>query len=418
MAHHHSKSRTPGPPPRTAERTAFARLIAQGVTNSEACRRVGINRRTGTRWRYGRTITNSAGRALQYPAVMSTRRRVISPRFLSEEERVVIADRHRARATVRSIAAELGRSPSAISRELSRNRDPGTGQYRPFTAHRLAAARRARPKPRKLASDVVLQTFVLGRLEKRWSPEQICHALRQVFPDEPERHLVHETIYQALYARDGGLHADQCRALRTGRRRRRPRRRAGARRPGGLAQPMAMIDERPGEAADRTVPGHWEGDLLMGAGNRSAIGTIVERATRHVILVHLPRGRTAEAVGEALAGAVDGLPSSLRRSLTWNQGKEMSRHDDVAKNTGMPVFFCEPASPWQRGTNENTNGLLRQYFPKGTDLSRHSAGHLAAVAAKLNGRPRKSLDWETPAQRLAQLLAPAVDVPTARRDEG
>jgi IS30 family transposase len=330
---------------------------------------------------------------------------MISPRFLSEDERVVIADRHRARATIRVIAAELGRSPSTISRELSRNCDPGSGQYRPFAAQKLAVVRRARPKPRRLASDEVLQTFVLDRLEKRWSPEQISHALRVAFPEEPRRHLVHETIYQALYAREGGLHTDLRQALRTGRGRRRPRRRPDARRPSGLAQPMAMIDERPGEAADRAVPGHWEGDLLMGAANRSAIGTVVERSTRHLILVHLPDGRTAEAVGEAVAGAVGGLPAGLRRSLTWDRGKEMSRHHDVTTATGMPVFFCERASPWQRATNENTNGLLRQYFPKGTDLSRHCAEHLAAVADELNARPRKSLDWQSPAQLLARLLA-------------
>jgi transposase, IS30 family len=178
---------------------------------------------------------------------------------------------------------------------------------------------------------------------------------------------------------------------------------------------MAMIDERPREAADRTVPGHWEGDLLMGAANRSAIGTLVERTTRHLILLHLPEGRTAEAVGDAVAGAVRRLPPSLRRSLTWDQGKEMSNHHDVATATGMAVFFCKRASPWQRGTNENTNGLLRQYFPKGTDLSRHSAEHLAAVAAELNARPRKSLGWQTPARLLAGLLAPpAASLP----DEG
>jgi transposase, IS30 family len=217
MAHRHSKDRTPGPPPRTADRTAFARLIAQGVSNSEACRMVGINRRTGTRWRHGRTITNRAGRARQYPGVVSTKRRAISPRFLSEDERVVIADRHRAHATVRAIAAELHRSPSTISRELRRNCDPATGQYRPFAAHRLAAARRARPKPHRLVSDGPLRAFVLERLERRWSPEQICHALREAFHDEPRRHLVHETIYQALYAREGRLQPDRCRSLRTGR---------------------------------------------------------------------------------------------------------------------------------------------------------------------------------------------------------
>lgn len=399
----HSSHRSPGGPPRTAERALFARLIAQGVNNSEACRRVGVNRKTGNRWLYGRTITSSSGRTLHYPGVINARPRVISPRFLSEDERVAIADRHRAHHSVRAIAAELGRSPSTISRELRRNRDVASGHYRPFTAHKLAVARRARPKVRKLASDEVLRFFVQDRLERRWSPEQICQALRIEFRDTPSRHLVHETIYQALYASDG-ICRDLCRALRTGRRRRKPRRRADARRPNGFIDPMTLIDHRPAEAADRAVGGHWEGDLLMGAGNRSAIGTLVERSSRHLILVYLGR-RTSEAVRDALVDVAAALPTGLRRSLTWDQGKEMSRHRDFTVATGMPVFFCERASPWQRGTNENTNGLLRQYFPKGTDLGRHSAAHLDAVAAELNARPRKTLAWHTPAERLAELLS-------------
>jgi IS30 family transposase len=399
--------RSPGGPPRTAERALFAALIGQGVSNSEACRRVGVNRKTGTRWLYGRTITNASGRTLHYPGVVNARPREISPRFLSEDERVVIADRHRAHHTVRAIAAELGRSPSTISRELRRNRDIAGGHYRPFGAHKLAGARRPRPKVRKLARDEVLRSFVQDRLEKCWSPEQICQALRVEFRDTPGRHLVHETVYQALYAGDGTLRRDLCRSLRTGRRRRKPRRRADARRPNGFIDPMTLIEHRPAEAADRAVVGHWEGDLLMGAGNRSAIGTLVERSTRHVLLVHLGPSRTAEGVRDALVGVVAELPEGLRRSLTWDQGKEMSRHRDFTVATGMPVFFCERASPWQRGTNENTNGLLRQYFPKGTDLGHHSAEHLGAVAAELNTRPRKTLGWQTPTQRLTELLSQA-----------
>jgi IS30 family transposase len=399
----------------------FARLIAQGVNNSEACRRVGINRRTGTRWLYGRKITNSSGRTLHYPGVINARPRVISPRFLSEDERVVIADRHRAHHTVRAIAAELGRSPSTISRELRRNCDGASGHYHPYTAHNLAVARRARPKVRKVARDEILRSFVQDRLEKRWSPEQICQALRVEFRESPGRHLVHETVYQALYAGDGTLGRDLCRMLRTGRRRRRPRRRPDARRPNGFIDPMTLIEHRPAEAANRAVGGHWEGDLLMGAGNRSAIGTLVERSTRHLILVHLGRRRTSEAVRDALVDVVAELPAGLRRSLTWDQGKEMSRHRDFTVATGMPVFFCERASPWQRATNENTNGLLRQYSPKGTDLRRYSVEHLDAVAAELNARPRKTLGWQTPAERLTELLSqasPAAEPSTVNHARG
>ncbi len=333
----------------------------------------------------------------------------ISARYLSEDERVTIADLQRRGLSVRAIAAEVIRSPSTVSRELRRNRDAGSDQYRPFTAQRLAADRRARPGRGKLIRDLVLREFVRDRLGKRWSPEQISQALREEFPDEPERHLVPETIYQAVYRPElGGLHRELPKALRTGRRRRKPHRRPDARRAGSLVD-MTMLNQRPAEADDRATPGHWEGDLITGEQNRSAIGTVVERTSRFTVLLHLPARHTAEAVRDALADAMSQLPEQLRRSLTWDQGKEMALHSEVARALGMPVFFCEKASPWQRPSNENTNGLLRQYFPKGSDLRVHGSEELAAVAAELNDRPRKTLGWATPAGRLEALLRGGAD---------
>jgi len=406
----------PGPAPQTTKREAFARLIARGVPNAEACRIVGINRRTGTRWRHGREITSSSGRRLHYPPVINTRKRQISPRYLSEEERVRIADLDRAGHGVRAIAKQVGRSPSTISRELHRNRDEDSGQYRPFTAQRLAVERRARPGRGKVINDPVLRKFVTDRLQKRWSPEQISQALREEFPDQPERHLVPETIYQAIYRPELG---ELPKALRTGRRRRKPHRRPDARRAGSLVD-MTMIHQRPAEADDRDTPGHWEGDLITGEQNRSAIGTLVERSSRFTILLHLPGRHTAEAVRDALVQALSELPPQLRRSLTWDQGKEMALHAEIAQSLGMPMFFCEKASPWQRPSNENTNGLLRQYFPKGTNLRVHGSEDLAAVAAQLNERPRKTLGWNTPAQMLARhgldpAATPSADAQRSRR---
>ncbi len=395
----------PGAAPQTAKREQFAQLIARGVPSAEACRIVGVNTRTGKRWRHGRTITSSNGRKLHYPAVISTRTRKISSRYLSEDERVRIADLHRQGLGVRVIAAEVGRGPATVSRELRRNRDPDSGQYRPFTAHRLAVGRRARPGRGKLLRDPLLREFVAERLKKKWSPEQIAQALRREFPDEPERHLVPETIYQAVYRPElGGLGRELPAVLRSGRRRRRPHRRADARRAGTLVN-MRMLDQRPSEAADRAVPGHWEGDLIVGADNRSAIGTLVERASRFTLLLQLPDGRhTAEAVRDALLATMQQMPAALRRSLAWDQGREMALHTEVAAALDMPVFFCDAHSPWQRGTNENTNGLLRQYFPKGSDLRLYTAADLSAVTAELNARPRKTLNWDTPAQRLSAFL--------------
>ena len=396
--------RGPGASPQVEKREQYARLIGQGFSSLEACRIVGINPRTGKRWRHGRTVTARDGRRLHYAPVIrrgAVVRREISDRYLSEKERVQIADLRAAGAGVRAIAERTGRSPSTISRELRRNRDPDCGQYRPFTAHKLAVRRRARPRPGKIAADPVLRQFVAGRLEERWSPQQVSQALRREFPDEPARHVVHETIYQAVYRPElGGLSRElPARVLRTRRRRRRPHRRPGERRPNGIIA-MTMIDQRPAEAAARGEPGHWEGDLITGASNRSAIGTLVDRASRYTILLHLPGRHTAEAVRDALIAAFPHFPPRLRRSLTWDQGKEMALHAEVTAALGMPVYFCQKASPWQRPSNENTNGLLRQYFPKGSDLRVHGADELAAVAAELNARPRQTLAWDTPAARL------------------
>ncbi len=382
------------------EREEYFRLMDQGLSSKEACRRVGIHLRTGREWRNGRLPSRGHGAMPPAGAVPAAG----PSRYLTEDERVHIADRLREGAGIRQVAAELGRAPSTVSREVRRNAHPGSGDYRPHAAQRRADARRPRPKPSKIGTCPELRDYIAARLGRKWSPEQVCHALRKDFPGRPEMHVAHETIYQALYVQGRGeLRRELARALRTGRARRVPRRRPGARRP-RFAEPMVMISERPAEAADRAVPGHWEGDLIIGKDSGSAIGTLVERSTRYVMLVHLPGDHTAETVREALVAAVTTLPSHLVRSLTWDQGAEMAAHGSFSVATGIPVYFCDPASPWQRGSNENTNGLLRQYFPKGTNLAVHTHGHLTAVAAELNGRPRKTLGWETPAERLAKLL--------------
>jgi transposase, IS30 family len=398
------QSRRPGPGrPLTAKRELYLRLMRQGLSNCEACRQVGIDRRTGKRWRYGRRVVVN-GREYTY-APISAAPPAISARFLSEEERVHIADLHRLGQSIRAIAHKMGRAASTISRELRRNADPASGAYHPYAAHRRAAGRRARPRPGKLAIDVELRTMVQELLDRRWSPEQISQHLRRTFPDQPERQLVPETIYQAIYVQGRGeLRRELHRALRTGRAMRRPRRDTELSR---KLTDMVMISQRPAEVADRAVPGHWEGDLIIGAGHDSAIGTLVERSTRYVMLLHLPNGKTSTDVRDALIASLGELPAQLRRSLTWDQGREMARHREFSLATDMAVYFCDPHSPWQRGSNENTNGLLRQYFPKGTDLSVHGPEDLAAVAAELNSRPRKTLEWDTPAQRLNKLLAQA-----------
>ncbi|GAB2778003.1 IS30 family transposase [Streptomyces daliensis] len=387
------------------EREEYFRLMDQGVSSREACRIVGINRRTGKRWRNG---TNPTKKRPAQPALCVRAERVISAsRRLTLEERLYIADQVWAKVSVRRIAAALERSPSTISREIRRNRHPTNGQYRPHAAQARAESRRPRPKPAKIAENSELREYIQERLGRRWSPEQIVQHLHRDFPDRPEMHVAHETIYQALYIQGRGeLRRELAKALRTGRARRKPRRQAQQRQP-RYRHPMVMISERPAEVADRAVPGHWEGDLIIGKDSGSAIGTLVERSTRYVMLLHLPNGRGTELVRDALVEAVTALPAHLTRSLTWDQGSEMGRHHEFTVATDVPVYFCDPASPWQRGSNENTNGLLRQYFPKGTDLSVHTREDLAAVAAELNGRPRKTLGWETPAERLHTLLTAA-----------
>ncbi|WP_344982022.1 IS30 family transposase [Streptosporangium fragile] len=379
--------------------------MAQGMSNSAACRELGINRRTGTRWRYGRKEVDRTGRERIYaPITEQPDDGAISPRFLSEDERIAIADMLRTGASLRAIARELQRSPATISREVRRNRDPSTGTYHPFRAQRRATVRRARSKEGKVRRDSELKTYIQLRLNQRWSPEQISQDLRTAFPDEPERHLAHETIYQAIYLTYRGGLERLPDTLRTGRQARRRRRRADQRAT-RFIDPGKLIHQRPADIDGRQVPGHWEGDLIVGQGNRSAIGTLVDRTTRYVMLLHLPGGRTAEHVRDALIDVFADLPRELARSLTWDQGSEMSRHDEFTAATGIPVYFCEPASPWQRGSNENTNGLLRQYFPKGTDLSSYTADQLDAVAAELNNRPRKILGWQTPTELFAKLVA-------------
>ena len=386
-----------GPRRLLAERRAFLALVADGVGTSEASRSVGVNPRTGRRWLHGRADGVGVGGLPAGPEP--------SARFLSLEERVVIADLRLAGASMRKIAAELGRSPSTISREIARNAHPTGGGYRPYAADIRARERRARPRGGKIAASAHLRAAVQVMLDDRLSPEQIAARLRRDHPDDPEYRVSHETIYQALYVQGRGeLRRELAGALRTGRAVRRPRNRPHPTRRPGLPRPLVMISERPAEIEDRAVPGHWEGDLILGAHARSAIGTLVERATRYVMLIHLPGDHTAETVRDGLIHTVSTLPEHLRRSLTWDQGTEMARHREFTAATDMQVYFCDPHSPWQRGSNENTNGLLRQYFPKGTDLAVHTPEHLTAVAAQLNRRPRKTLHWDTPAERLTKLL--------------
>lgn len=296
----------------------------------------------------------------------------------------------------------LGRHHSTIAREIDRN--GGVTGYRAVEAQRRAEENLPRPKGRKLETSQRLHDAVNDGLREKWSPKQISRRLREDYPDDPEMHVSHETIYECLYLQARGqLRTELTLALRQGRTRRVNRSRASVTR--GKIQNMVNISERPKEAEDRAVPGFWEGDLIIGKGNKSQIATLVERATRFVILVKIPYDRTAERVAALLAAKMETLPEFMRNSLTWDQGKEMARHLDFTVRTGIPVYFCDPHSPWQRGSNENTNGLLRQYFPKGTDLSLHSQDELDRVAAELNGRPRETLNWRKPIEVFNDLLA-------------
>jgi transposase, IS30 family len=329
----------------------------------------------------------------------------LGTRYLSMAEREEISLGVARGEGVRAIGRRLGRAASTISREITRN--GGRGRYRAYRAEAAARERARRPKTAKLAQHGELRDWVQARLQDRWSPAQISTRLALEFPDRPEMRVSHETIYQSLYVQGrGALRRELARCLRTGRALRTPRRQAQARRARpSLILDLVTISERPAEAIDRAVPGHWEGDLLIGKNNQSAIGTLVERATRYCLLVHLPNGYDAAAVRDAMIPTIHTLPAALKRSLTWDRGTELARHAEITLATDLAIYFADPHAPWQRGSNENTNGLLRQYFPKGTSLSQHSAQHLADVAAELNDRPRKTLNWLTPKEKLNQLLS-------------
>ena len=438
--------RSPGRPPvgRLEHRQRFWAAIARGLSSEDAAVQAGVSAAVGVRW-----FREGGG----MPSVTLA---PASGRYLSFSEREEIALLRARGAGVREIARQLGRSPSTISRELRRNAATRGGglEYRATTAQWHADMRARRPKPAKLAVNPELRRYVQDRLSgavkrpdgitvdgpqvkwigrrhgrrkdrrwaRSWSPEQISNRLRLDFPDDQSMRISHEAIYQSLYVQGrGALRRELTACLRTGRALRVPRARVRGRGKSFVTDEV-MISERPAEAEDRAVPGHWEGDLILGLGS-SAIGTLVERSSRFTMLLHLPpldhrdgprakhgpalTGHGAEAVSDAIADAIRTLPEQLRRSLTWDQGAEMARHAQLRIDTGLEVYFCDPQSPWQRGTNENTNGLLRQYFPKGTDLAQHSNDDLAAVAAALNTRPRKTLDWRTPAEVLNEHLEAA-----------
>jgi IS30 family transposase len=388
------------------------------------------------------------------PAMFGLSAKPLSGRYLSFMEREEIGLLRAQGQTIQEVARRIGRAASTISRELRRNAATRSGglEYRATTAQWHAERAARRPKQAKLALNAALQAYVEERLagavvapsgapvpgpavswngrrhgprqDRRWasawSPEQIARRLPIDFPEDDTMRISHEAIYQALFVQGrGALRRELSACLRTGRALRMPQARTRGRGKTFIS-PEIMISQRPVEAADRAVPGHWEGDLILGLGS-SAIGTLVERTTRFTLLLHLPRmmghghearvkngpalaGHGAEAVRDAITRTIIILPEQLRRSLTWDQGAELAQHARLKIDAGVQVYFCDPHSPWQRGTNENTNGLLRQYFPKGTDLSIHSAEEVAAVAAALNSRPRRTLDWKTPAEALDQLL--------------
>ena len=324
-----------------------------------------------------------------------------SERHLSLQEREEISRGVAAGDSMRMVATRLGRAPSTISRELARN--GGRHRYRAHRADRTAWRRTRRPKPSKLAENPVLRAVVEEKLGEWWSPQQVVLWLKRTYPDNQEMRVSHETIYLSLFIQGkGALRRELTECLRTGRAYRRPKVKRAPSGKGQIVDPV-MISERPVEIEDRAVPGHWEGDLLMGK-RQTAIGTLVERHTRYVMLFPLPDGNTAEAVRDSLTTTVQRLPEHLWQSLTWDQGKEMAQHAQFRIDTGVDVYFCDPKSPWQRGTNENTNGLLRQYFPKGTDMSLLTQEELDQAAHSLNTRPRQTLDDMTPSEKLAQVL--------------
>ena len=440
--------RSPGRPSvaNRSQIVQFWQAIAAGRTSDASGIDAGVSPAVGVRW-----FRRAGGMA---PSHLSRNSKPLSGRYLSFAEREEIAILNAQERGVCEIARHLGRSASTISRELRRNaaKGPGGSDYRAMAAQWHADRSARRPKPSKLATSPGLRQYVQDRLSgeiasdngskilgpsvewkgrrtgprqdrrwaNAWSPEQIARRLPLDFPFDKEMRISHEAIYQALYIEGrGALRRELTACLRTGRSLRMPRARACGKSK-SYVSPEIMISKRPAEVEDRAVPGHWEGDLILGL-QSSAIGTLVERTTRFTMLLHLPRmeghgeiarvnngpalaGHGAEAVRDAISRTIVRLPEQLRRSLTWDQGVEMSQHSRLRIDTGLSIYFCDPHSPWQRGTNENTNGLLRQYFPKGTDLSAHSADALEAVALALNKRPRKSLNWKTPAEALEAII--------------
>jgi IS30 family transposase len=366
------------------------------LTPAQAAVELGVSHDAGNKWfRDAGGVLPRADACVEGPS-----RRTIT---LAERESIGLL--RAAGVGVRAIARELGRQPGVISKEITRNTNRA-GVYRPLGAQSRAERLARRAKPAKLAQPGPLRDFVVAGLEEAWSPEQISNVLRVEFPDDPAMRACPETIYQALYVQSrGALRRDLAARLRSGRATRKLRRPTTHEERRGRLVNTISISERPAEVADRAVPGHWEGDLIMGRENGSAIGTLVERSTRFVLLVHLPGRHTAEELYKSLVPTIQTLPVELRRSLTWDNGKEMARHAEIALATDMAIYFADPGAPWQRGTNENTNGLLRQYFPKGISLRQFSPEHLREVAAQLNGRPRKTLGWKTPAQAMNQLLS-------------
>jgi transposase, IS30 family len=380
-------------------RESFWAAMASGATLLDAAVTAGVSEHTGRRW------VDQAGYVPRTAAPPVDLELVMSPGGpVSFTERCRLEELLESGRTQARAAVLLGRDPSTISREAQRGAT--ASGYRARVGQDTADANAQRPKPRKLDDNPALLAEVVRRLKKRNSPEQIAGRLREDFPDDPEMWVSHETIYQAMYVQPRGELVRLVKtALRTGRTQRKPQGRKETEDGRGQLKNMVNISERPAEADDRAIPGHWEGDLIIGAGGESQIGTMVERTTGFVMLLHLPGDRTAATVADAMTAKIPQIPEVLCRSLTWDQGKEMALHTKITEATGLPIYFCDPHSPWQRGSNENTNGLLRQYFPKGTDLSFHGPGILDNVAAELNARPRKRFGWRTPAEELDRLLS-------------
>lgn len=386
-------------------RERVVELVAAGSSLSGAARQVGVSVSSLRPWvvaAFG-PLAMGPGGGLRLPRPPA---REPAGRFLSGEDRAVIQAGLGQGLTLTAIAVSIGRATSTVSREVARGRGVD-GVYRSVPAGRAAAARRARPKAFKLATNPALAAVVTDALDQGWSPGLIATMLKVAHPHDHTVRVSHETIYRSLYVQArGGLRQDLARSLSTGRTARKPQGRAvvGAR---ATFAGALRISQRPPEVADRAVPGHWEGDLIMGARNGSAIGTLVERSTRFAILLHLPDGRRSEAVAQAMITAMSDLPAHLRRSITWDRGTEMAAYDRIQLDLQAPVYFADPHSPWQRGTNENTNRLLRFWFTKGTDLSVWTPDDLRRVQDSLNARPRPTLDLRTPAQALNDYLTTA-----------